>query len=790
MLQQTGGVNSATNISVGAGGGYLLDGGTLSATNVSVAAGGRFAISGGTLQVNANGSFVDAGLFQGGGKATLTAANSTVLDFSQGILQNLAALSVSVGSNSLTMVPAGFNPATGFGSFASGGLVHTVGTTLTVPAGQGFGASCTINDPVVCQGTIAAPSGGAIYLNNGLTLSGSGSVNLGGGSLTVNDTTSGMTGGSLSESEQYIGNGASGLFTHSGGTNTIGNNFYLGYNSADTGAYVLSGAGSKLSAVTEYVGYGGAGSITESSGSNSMTYYYDGLFLGYNSTASGAYNLSGSGQVVTHNQYVGYSGKGTFTQSGGTNTASGYDYYPENGGVTLGDNAGSSGAYILSGGQLSTRYVYVGSSGTGTFSQSGGTSTLAGGLSLAVNAGSAGTCNLTGGVLATPSITAGSGAAAFIFGGGTLQASGNLSTSLPMTLTATGGNANVNTNGNAVTLSGTLSGPGGLNKSGAGTLTLAAANSFSGNTTIAGGVLALANTNALQQSTLDYNNYGGTLSFGTLTKAALGGLQGSQNLALANGSSAALALSVGGNGQSTAYSGVLSGGGSLTKLGSGTLMLTGADSYTGLTTVEAGTLVLGVAAQNPVFSLGGVDIQGGSLILDYSGTSPAATIESILTAGYALHFAAGSGQIFSSTAAADGLTLGWSDNGSSAVTIMATLSGDANLGGRVDINDLTIVLSNFGSTAAVWSQGDFNYDGRVDVNDLTIVLTNFEQSLGASSATGMAPVPEPGAIALLGIATIGLFGYGLRFARVGARVAFDERPLKTATAPTKVTNDR
>ena len=69
--------------------------------------------------------------------------------------------------------------------------------------------------------------------------------------------------------------------------------------------------------------------------------------------------------------------------------------------------------------------------------------------------------------------------------------------------------------------------------------------------------------------------------------------------------------------------------------------------------------------------------------------------------------------------------LGWLDNGAGTVTVMPTLPGDATLGGRVDINDLTIVLTNFGQTGMVWSQGDFTYSGSVDLNDLTIVLANF-----------------------------------------------------------------
>jgi hypothetical protein len=83
------------------------------------------------------------------------------------------------------------------------------------------------------------------------------------------------------------------------------------------------------------------------------------------------------------------------------------------------------------------------------------------------------------------------------------------------------------------------------------------------------------------------------------------------------------------------------------------------------------------------------------------------------------------------------------------------LPGDADLDGKVDINDLTVVLSHFGRTGATWSTGDFTGDGTVDVNDLTIVLSHFGQTAGAAAAA-MAAVPEPGAVMLLAAALIGL----------------------------------
>ena len=105
---------------------------------------------------------------------------------------------------------------------------------------------------------------------------------------------------------------------------------------------------------------------------------------------------------------------------------------------------------------------------------------------------------------------------------------------------------------------------------------------------MSGGVLTLGNSNALQNSTLDYSSYGGSLNFGGLTAAVLGGLKGSQDLTLTNSSGGNVAVTVGGNDQSTTYSGNLSGGGSITKVGNGTLTLSNLNAYTGDTTVNQG----------------------------------------------------------------------------------------------------------------------------------------------------------------------------------------------------------
>ena len=95
-----------------------------------------------------------------------------------------------------------------------------------------------------------------------------------------------------------------------------------------------------------------------------------------------------------------------------------------------------------------------------------------------------------------------------------------------------------------------------------------------------------------------------------------------------------------------------------------------------------------------------------------------------------------------------GITTGGAFDAFALLRSDTPIPGDTNLDGKVDINDLTIVLAHYGQTAGMsWGTGDVNNDGKVDINDLTIVLANYGQSVGASAA-GVAAVPEPSALAL------------------------------------------
>ncbi len=80
-------------------------------------------------------------------------------------------------------------------------------------------------------------------------------------------------------------------------------------------------------------------------------------------------------------------------------------------------------------------------------------------------------------------------------------------------------------------------------------------------------------------------------------------------------------------------------------------------------------------------------------------------------------------------------------------TVFNTEYGDANLDGKVDVLDLSLLATNYG-TSGSWATADFNGDGVIDVLDLSLLAANYNFDNGSSAL----PVPEPVSIALLGLA--------------------------------------
>ena len=91
-------------------------------------------------------------------------------------------------------------------------------------------------------------------------------------------------------------------------------------------------------------------------------------------------------------------------------------------------------------------------------------------------------------------------------------------------------------------------------------------------------------------------------------------------------------------------------------------------------------------------------------------------------------------------------------------TLSVTHFGDANLDGRVNLNDFNILASNFGQSDRTWEQGDFNEDGFVNLGDFNLLAANFGKEIqpagpGTTITFGLGGqlVPEPAgaAVALL-----------------------------------------
>ena len=353
-------------------------------------------------------------------------------------------MSLSTGPGSLVIWPPGFNPATAFGSYRNQGATHIAGTPLNIPPGQSYSSGISLGDLLVCQGSFAATSGGSPNRNGGVYVSGSGNVNLGGGSYFADNNASGISGGTLTSSYGYIGYAGTGVFAQSGGLHNeaagpFDGAIFVGYKPGSNGTYNLSGSG-VLNTMSEYVGYSGFGTMNQSSGSNSNG-FFGALYVGYNAGSHGVYNLSGAGTCTIA--------------------------WPTP--LYLGYGAASSGGFNLSqSGLFTANSEFVGNSGSGAFTQTGGTNN-AGGLTIAANLGSSGRYDLRGGVLATSSIAAGSGTAVLNFAGGSLFSATPLALSSSGMLLLTGTCTYSGTtaiNHGEVMVNGSLAGPVTVNSGG------------------------------------------------------------------------------------------------------------------------------------------------------------------------------------------------------------------------------------------------------------------------------------------------------------------------------------
>lgn len=398
----------------------------------------------------------------------------------------------------------------------------------------------------------------------------------------------------------------------------------------------------------------------------------------------------------------------------------------------------------------------------------------------------------------------GAASARVFFKGGTLATSGTNFSPRAFVTTATG-DARIEVDG-FLRLSGPgISGEGDLIKTGSGLLSLPINNTYSGATQILGGTLDIAfglgSDNRLPDGTAVTISSGAALNLSQGITETIGSLSGSGSMLFSHNAGAH--LRVGADNTDTTFSGNIGrfngGDGQLTKIGTGTLTLSGDNTYTGGTTIDGGTLLsnnitgsatgIGAITVNDGGTLGGTGFVAGMTTVMTGGTiapgvSPGLlTVEDIVfSTGSSLNIEIGglvAGSEFDVLEVGASATLGGALNidlldlgnglfapslgNSFEIVIANSLSGafdsilGVQLGGGL-MFDIVYGASNV--TLEVILAGDFDADGDVDGADFLAwqrnpsigVLSDWQANFGMTaplSATSSIAIPEPGSVLLL-----------------------------------------
>lgn len=284
-------------------------------------------------------------------------------------------------------------------------------------------------------------------------------------------------------------------------------------------------------------------------------------------------------------------------------------------------------------------------------------------------------------------------------------------------------------------LIGAVSGTGSLVHAGTGVLELLGASTFSGPTSITNPAasIALVTGTALQNSTLNYLNSGGSVTFESNATATFGALDGDRNLDLTNKDLLAVGLTVGGNNETTIYTGVLSGAGFFTKNGTGTMTLTKPQTYTGATFVGGGILTLPAGS-----SISGTTVSTGTnaqLLID-GGSVTSSAFSTIQSGTSGLRLNSGSVayngglqssqndntqiEIFNGTFTALDVVLRRTQNYGTAADPVPAAAGNNGLvvnGGIATITNILQVGTGNSSASALVNGGSLSVGGVVNVGN-------------------------------------------------------------------------
>ena len=594
-----------------------LNGGTLSATN-DVTAGANFGVT-----VSANGGHLHAS----SGKTL------KFVDFINDTGAGTSAYTLGIGGGGTVVLEkaSGNNQFNGNMTFAV-----TNGSTLSTPNLGALGNSAT-NIVSLNNGTFA-------YTGNTGTASQRFTIGASGGTINVSTTGQALT---LTNSVAFTGDlnkTGSGILEISGAKTSTGN-------TAISGGVLRINNASSLGTGTGTVSVANGATLEITNGINSAR----SLNLSGNGTVSGALlsiggiNTNSGSITLGADSIIGVSAgsllvSGNITNAGNRLTLDTYGVAgtPLTIGGIISGNGGLTkigvGTAVLSGVNTYTNTTLIGI-GTlqvgagGTAGQLGaGAVTISNGATLSFNRSDAITANNAidgaGNLIKSGASTLTLGGAN-TYGGGTLISAGTLAgTTGSIQGNITNSGALIFDQSTTGTYAGIISGTGTLAMTNTGTVTLTNANTFSGGVTVNGGTLVLDRTGgpALGGTNQITINNTGTLRtdqagqiLAPLVIVSSGGtynlngnnqtnaLQGAGNVSLGAGT-----LSISNTG-SDSFSGIISGGGGVTKIGAGAQTLSGANDYTGATTITAGELALG--ADNVIGDSSAVIVNGGTFAL-------------------------------------------------------------------------------------------------------------------------------------------------------------------------------
>lgn len=679
-----------------------------------------------------------------------------------------------VGNNGALFNTNGFNIGTGVAfannTGATGLLTKSGSGTLTLSGASTYTGATTINaGSLVVNGSLAA--GSAVAVNGGGSLGGTGTVN---GLVTVASGTTTGTRGTIG-----LMDGVPGTFTLSNAAGltlggAAGNSANLKFDVAAFTADLLSLGSNALT-----VGAGGA-AITISGTGVASGSTYDLVSFG---SGAGAGFATGSGTTVgaltlaNPNITFGVHGSLTVTDTAvqlvtSGASAPGVAYWSGVKGTTWAANDGTNGNFTINANGTGFVGAYPASFTDVIFAASG-------------NGAPANLTNSLGQDFAINSLTFASGtAAANISGGnqltldsGIILESGNGGATLAMTTLALGGYQTwSNASTHDLTVGAAITGTNGLtvDSPGPGKTIFSGINTYSGGTTLTAGTLQLSGSGTLGAATGSLTADGGTLDLNGTTQS-VGILRGSAGTILNNSTGTDVTLTIGAGNGTDSFEGVIanhsSGTGTVavTKTGTGKQTFKGANTYTGKTTIGAGTLLVGTSETIPNASV--VEINGGELYVQaftetIAGLS--STVGNINLVQNQENGGAGTGKLIIDTAGGDhtfdGIirdnfqstgTLALVKNGAGVQTITATnnlvVGTSIEFTGGLTINGGTFRLLDQGVTNVFYTNGKVITTFASDVtNNATFALEN----TGAGNVTFSKAISGTGAVATIGLVTL------------------------------------